>query len=159
MAAAVAAIKRGSAGSRELALGDGLAGKLLLLRLGFCQAGGAKLAAPQHLAQLVVAGHILQDSEGQDSTQGRFALQEGPERVEGRGRPAGVVGRGSTPGGAHGAHRQRLAQHGFGCDALLARAGGSDGRSLQGTAKAASGLFVRNKKRSQWAAARLASLI
>ena len=45
--------------SRELALGDGLAGQVLPGGLVLSQARGAKLAPPQHPAQRVQLGHIL----------------------------------------------------------------------------------------------------
>lgn len=46
--------------SRELALGNGLARQLLgLARLGLSDAGRTKLAAPQHLAQVVIRRHVL----------------------------------------------------------------------------------------------------
>ena len=51
--------------SRQFALGNGLAGKgLALLRLGLRQARRAKLAAPQHLAQVVITRHILRPAAG-----------------------------------------------------------------------------------------------
>ena len=79
--------------SRELALGDRLAGKLLLLGLGLGQAGGAKLAAPQHLAQLVVSGHILREGEGR----GCWGGGEGRERSQGADRFAGGPWREGRP--------------------------------------------------------------
>ena len=51
--------------ARQLALGDRLARIVQFVALVLCQAGGAKLAAPQHLAQVVILGNVLQRVEQQ----------------------------------------------------------------------------------------------
>ena len=65
--------------SRQLALGDGLAGKLLALAV--CDAGGAKLAASQHFAQDILARNILRREAGRNRAKQVGARPSGARRV------------------------------------------------------------------------------
>lgn len=135
--------------SRQLALRNGLAGKgLALLHLGLRQAGRAKLAAPQHLAQVVINRHILWPAAGrersgqpqqQPAAGGLGAQDSTPPACESCGSVV-ALGTGSAAGGSggggkvHPAHAESLAQdgarhwrRGLGLDAGRCRTHGSRG--------------------------------